>query len=281
MNNLSNERLLQRLQQFEAAGSDARAMEDSEFARECEDVASVIRELLALREAGKEPVAATMFKPVADLFLFKAPGCRWWSITEDAESISEMVRSGWPVREYVTLERFQQSYAAPQLPAVPEGWVMVPSKLTAENGAKAALLGEFLESKYISCPECFGDDECESCDGSGRIKVDVTVSWDTIKRIYSSSVELFCKEGAAIAAAPQNQPQNIPEIIPDGWVIVPKVPTEDMVINGFESDPDAGPCDDVDAQEAYEAMSGCQQAAHRAKLCWAAMIAAAPKPEVK
>ncbi|WP_186436517.1 hypothetical protein [Enterobacter chengduensis] len=31
--------------------------------------------------------------------------------------------------------------------------------------------------------------------------------------------------------------------------------------------------------EAYEAMSGCQQAAHRAKLCWSAMLTAAPKPE--
>lgn len=29
--------------------------------------------------------------------------------------------------------------------------------------------------------------------------------------------------------------------------------------------------------EAYVAMSGCQQAAHRAKLCWVAMVAAIPK----
>ena len=68
--------------------------------------------------------------------------------------------------------------------------------------------------------------------------------------------------------------------IPDGWVMVPVEPTEDMIVNGFESEPDESFSDERE-WEAYDAMSGCQQAAHRAKLCWAAMIAAAPKPEVK
>ncbi|WP_234707644.1 hypothetical protein [Enterobacter hormaechei] len=69
-------------------------------------------------------------------------------------------------------------------------------------------------------------------------------------------------------------------VIPDGWVLVPVEPTEDMVVNGFESEPDESFSDEKEWEE-YDAMSGCQQAAHRAKLCWAAMIAAAPKPEVK
>ncbi len=64
--------------------------------------------------------------------------------------------------------------------------------------------------------------------------------------------------------------------VPDGYVLVPVEPTEDMVINGFESEPDEH-FSDSSAWEAYNAMSGCQQAAHRATLCWAAMIAAAPK----
>lgn len=68
--------------------------------------------------------------------------------------------------------------------------------------------------------------------------------------------------------------------LPEGWVAVPVEPTEDMIVNGFESEPDESFSDEKE-WEAYEAMSGCQQAAHRAKLCWAAMIAAAPKPEVK
>lgn len=69
-------------------------------------------------------------------------------------------------------------------------------------------------------------------------------------------------------------------VIPDGWVLVPVEPSEDMIIHGFESEPDES-FSDADVWEAYEAMSGCQQAAHRAKLCWAAMIAAAPKTEHK
>lgn len=67
-------------------------------------------------------------------------------------------------------------------------------------------------------------------------------------------------------------------VIPDGWVLVPVEPTEDMIVNGFESEPDES-FNDEKEWEAYDAMSGCQQAAHRAKLCWAAMISAAPKLE--
>ncbi|KML22845.1 hypothetical protein VL10_16490 [Leclercia adecarboxylata] len=66
--------------------------------------------------------------------------------------------------------------------------------------------------------------------------------------------------------------------VPDGWVMVPVEPTEDMIINGFESEPDESFSDEKE-WEAYEAMSGCQQAAHRAKLCWSAMLTVAPKPE--
>ncbi|MGE2414389.1 hypothetical protein ACME8Z_02925 [Enterobacter hormaechei] len=69
-------------------------------------------------------------------------------------------------------------------------------------------------------------------------------------------------------------------VIPDGWVMVPVEPTEDMIVNGFESEPDESFSDEKE-WEAYDAMSGCQQAAHRAKLCWAAMIAAAPNQEDK
>nr|WP_228305656.1 hypothetical protein [Klebsiella michiganensis] len=81
-------------------------------------------------------------------------------------------------------------------PVIPDGYVMVPMRLTAENGAKGALSGEFSETKFINCPECFGDDECETCDGSGRIEIKVPVSWTTIKEIWIKGVEHF-------AAAPQ------------------------------------------------------------------------------
>lgn len=83
-------------------------------------------------------------------------------------------------------------------PVTPDGYVLVPKKLTAENGAKSVLSSEFSETKFINCPECFGDDECETCDGSGRIEITVPVTWTTIKAIWAKGVEHF-------AAAPQQE----------------------------------------------------------------------------
>lgn len=83
-------------------------------------------------------------------------------------------------------------------PVTPGGYVMVPMRLTAENGAKGALSGEFSETKFVNCPECFGDDDCETCDGSGRIEITVPVTWTTIKAIWAKGVEHF-------AAAPQQE----------------------------------------------------------------------------
>ncbi|HCD8860567.1 TPA: hypothetical protein NF036_004451 [Escherichia coli] len=81
-------------------------------------------------------------------------------------------------------------------PVTQDGYVLVPKKLTAENGAKRVLSGEFSETKFINCPGCFGDDDCETCDGSGRIEITVPVTWTTIKAIWAKGVEHF-------AAAPQ------------------------------------------------------------------------------
>lgn len=83
-------------------------------------------------------------------------------------------------------------------PVTPDGYVLVPKKLTAENGAKSVLSGEFSETKFINCPECFGDDDCETCDGNGRIEITVPVTWTTIKAIWAKGVEHF-------AAAPQQE----------------------------------------------------------------------------
>lgn len=80
----------------------------------------------------------------------------------------------------------------------PPGYVMVPKCLTAENGAKGVMIGEFSETKFINCTECFGDDECETCDGSGRIEISVPVSWTNIKAIWAKGVEHF-------AAAPKQE----------------------------------------------------------------------------
>lgn len=67
------------------------------------------------------------------------------------------------------------------------------------------------------------------------------------------------------------------QVVPDGWALVPKEPTENMVIAGFESDPNSF-FGNPDERKAYKAMSGCRQAAYRARLCWAAMVAEASQP---
>lgn len=86
-------------------------------------------------------------------------------------------------------------------PVIPDGYVMVPKRLTAENGAKGVLSGEFSETKFINCPECFGDEECETCDGSGKLEITLPVTWTTIKAIWTKGVEHF-------AAAPKPEANN-------------------------------------------------------------------------
>ena len=54
--------------------------------------------------------------------------------------------------------------------------ILMPKELTAENGAKYLLNGEFKESITVDCPECDGTGEepntensCDECDGMGEI----------------------------------------------------------------------------------------------------------------
>jgi len=78
---------------------------------------------------------------------------------------------------------------------------------------------------------------------------------------------------SAIAAA-ESFGRTVP---PAGWKLVPIEPTDNMVIDGFESVPDRFVHGDNYPDE-YDNMSGCRQAAFRAKRCYAAMLAAAPAP---
>ncbi|WP_227781316.1 hypothetical protein [Hafnia paralvei] len=109
-------------------------------------------------------------------------GCTTISITELAADAAKLL-SAQPVSEPYKL---------------PQGYALVPCKLTAENGAKSCMIGKFIEQTEISCPECFGDDECETCDGSGTIEVTAHVSWTTIKDIWAKGIEHF-------AAAPAQE----------------------------------------------------------------------------
>jgi len=92
------------------------------------------------------------------------------------------------------------------------------------------------------------------------------------------------EEAELIVTKPFNPGYSIREIytsppaprVPDGYALVPVEPTEGMVIAGFEAEL-REEFRDPDAWETYEGMSGCEQAALRAKWCWAAMVKAAPQ----
>ena len=78
--------------------------------------------------------------------------------------------------------------------------VVMPKELTAENGGKGLMIGEFYEDYDQPCMECVDMDEednedCLYCSGTNYVTVKVPVSWTTIKAIYQKAVDHFgdCK----------------------------------------------------------------------------------------
>lgn len=67
---------------------------------------------------------------------------------------------------------------------------LLPDRLTAENGAKAALSGEFFEEFEMHCGcDDDGEDETEL--------VSVAVTWTTIKQIWKEAVAFFNQQAAS------------------------------------------------------------------------------------
>jgi hypothetical protein len=71
----------------------------------------------------------------------------------------------------------------------------MPSALTAENGAKGLLSGEFAESVEVANPGYCGCGDCDFCndfpDEPETITETVPVSWTTIMAIYAMAVKHF------------------------------------------------------------------------------------------
>lgn len=82
---------------------------------------------------------------------------------------------------------------------LPDGYCVMPLKLTSENGAKGALSGEFHVTNRIVCQSCAGEG-CEDCNDEGGWDAEIPVSWDTIKRIHEAAVE-----ACSLPAAPQQE----------------------------------------------------------------------------
>ena len=102
--------------------------------------------------------------------------------------------------DYTALCRAEQP--AP-VAVVPDGYCIMPRQLTAENGAKASLLGEFKLLVTKECHECCELEEptegCSICDGEGEYGQKHTIPWDQIKFIYSKAVS-----GLAVKAESAN-----------------------------------------------------------------------------
>jgi hypothetical protein len=81
---------------------------------------------------------------------------------------------------------------------VPDSYCLMPTRLTAENGAKALLLGEFKLEVTTECLECRELEEplegCEVCDGEGEYGQQHMIPWDQIKFIYSEAVKGLAKK---------------------------------------------------------------------------------------
>lgn len=91
-----------------------------------------------------------------------------------------------PIRQAV--HRMARRMADPNL-------VLVPRRLTAENGAKAELSGEFEEP--IPNPWQCGCGECQLCkdypDLAQEETIEHVVSWTVIKAIYHRAIDFFTR----------------------------------------------------------------------------------------
>ncbi|EAR8366814.1 molecular chaperone DnaJ [Salmonella enterica subsp. enterica serovar Poona] len=151
---------------------------------------------LAALEADPEPVVPESISVRQAISALESADC--------VTTIGQAYKMGWNACRAAMLQGVEQPQNARQnipenipdgnSPAIPDGWVIVPKKLTAENGAKGVLSGEFSETTFISCTECFGDDDCDTCDGSGRIEIKVPVTWTTIKSIWDKGIAYFAAE---------------------------------------------------------------------------------------
>lgn len=191
-------------------------------------------------------------KPVSNLYLITYEDGTPYKTTRDAKEAVDAIGAGFKVEEFVSLE----NHRAAMLKAEP---VTTANKLPKTEFKQVADLYEMQFDDGRTC--AFHTDAKRAvqwlnvCEGH---KVQEYVKLERLQEVVSG-----------------NSPA-----IPDGYVMVPKEPTEKMVIAGFEAEL-IEEIRNPDGWEEYEAMSGCEQAAQRAKWCWSAMVKAAQKKDFK
>ena len=179
----------------------------------------------------------------------------------------------------------QDSCRAAMLQAAPVRSSMPDGGVTAEHRRVIEMLlnvcGAAFELADDSCQQDVDGEDCHVVpdDAFQKLSDALDEIENTLPTEDIDRPDVFLAWSAMPRAALKSilQAGNSP-VIPDGYVMVPKEPTERMIIDGFESEPDET-FSEPRVWEKYQKMSGCQQAAYRARLCYAAMISAAPKQE--
>ncbi|MEW9678760.1 hypothetical protein [Pseudomonas sp. TE50-2] len=113
-----------------------------------------------------------------------------------ADGVSAVSAAAWldiPETLRALLAKPAEQHQREPAVSIPDGYCLMPRRLTAENGAKALLLGEFKLNVVRECPECRDLEEpvegCDVCDGEGEFAQSHTIPWDQIKFIYSVAVK--------------------------------------------------------------------------------------------
>ncbi|KAA0547785.1 hypothetical protein F0327_25340 [Citrobacter braakii] len=166
--------------------------------------------------------------------------------------------------------------AAPQVTSVP----IIPERLHPATADLVLRFASALAQKLLHAEQKYGySDNWQKSDWSGDCLQSLR---EHVDKGDPRDVAAYCAfmwhHGWSTAAPAVQAEQCNHQVIPAGYALVPIEPTESMIINGFESEPDSF-FSDPKSWAAYQAMSGCQQAAHRAKLCWAAMVKTALQQE--
>jgi hypothetical protein len=132
-------------------------------------------------------------------------------VEKDAANLLFALIDAWPyVHEFCTIKSKKETISAlmrkhgdfadlhepVNVMLVPKDYVLVPKTLTAENGAKSALMGEFRVGIETDCQDCNDydeDDVCETCKGEGYTIRYEDINWTTIKDIWAAGVSHFTK----------------------------------------------------------------------------------------
>jgi hypothetical protein len=105
-------------------------------------------------------------------------GCGWYCLP-DHESANDTA---------IQLEKLEP-------PLSPACYVAMPKELTAENGAKALMMGEFYETVETGNEAFCGCGTCDFCiefpDEPESTLQKIPISWTTIKEIYAMAVKHF------------------------------------------------------------------------------------------